>query len=55
MILAHQRMRLGKMASHSTKFKETVTFDDDKMIIKKTHDATNMLKDAENARQVFWQ
>ena len=41
------------MPSHSTKIKETVTFDDDKMIIKNTFDATHMLKDAEaEAREV---
>ena len=40
------------MPSHSTKIKETVTFDDDKMIIKNTFDATHMLKDAEQAREV---
>ena len=38
------------MASHSTKIKEV--FDDDKMIIKNTFDATHMLKDAEQAREV---
>ena len=40
------------MPNHSTKIKETVTFDDDKMIIKNTYDATHMLKDAEQAREV---
>ena len=40
------------MPSHSTKIKETVTFDNDKMIIKNTFDATHMLKDAEQAREV---
>jgi len=52
MTLARQKMRLGKMPSHSTKIKETVTFNDDKMIIKNTYDATHMLKDAEQAREV---
>ena len=47
MILAHQRMRLGKMA----KISESYKFEDDKLIIKKTHDANEMLKDVEHARQ----
>ena len=44
-------MRPGKMPSLSNKIKETVTFDDDKMIIKNTFDGSQMLKDAEYARQ----
>jgi len=47
MILAHQKMRLGKMA----KISESYKFEDDKLIIKKTHDANEMLKDVEHARQ----
>jgi len=47
MILAHQRMRLGKMA----KIGESYKFEDDKLIIKKTHDANEMLKDVEHAKQ----
>ncbi len=39
------------MANLSNKIKETVTFDDDKMIIKSTFDGSQMLKDAEYARQ----
>ena len=47
MILAHQRMRLGKMA----KISESYKFEDDTLIIKNTHDANDMLKDVEHARQ----
>ena len=47
MILAHQKMRHGKMA----KIGESYKFEDDKLIIKNTHDANDMLKDAEHARQ----
>jgi len=36
----------------STKISESITFDDDQMIIKKTHDATVALKDAAHAREV---
>ena len=39
------------MANTSTKIKETMRIEDDKIIIKKTHDATVALKDAEYARQ----
>jgi hypothetical protein len=39
------------MANLSNKIKETVTFDGDKMLIKSTFDGTQMLKDAEYARQ----
>ena len=49
MILAHQRMRLGKMA----KISESYKFEDDKLIIKKTHDANEMLKDVEHARNIL--
>lgn len=40
------------MANTSTKISEKITFDDDKMIIKKTHDASVALKDAAHAREV---
>jgi len=36
----------------STKISEKVIFDDDKMIIKKTHDASVALKDAQQAREL---
>lgn len=39
------------MANTSTKVTEQVRFEDDKLIIKKTHDATVALKDAEYARE----
>jgi len=39
------------MPNLSNKIKETVTFDGDKMIIKNTFDGSQMLKDAEHARQ----
>ena len=47
MTLAHQKMRLGKMA----KIGESYKFEDDKFIIKNTHDANDMLKDVEHAKQ----
>jgi len=47
MILAHQKMRLGKMP----KIGESYKFEDDNLIIKNTHDANEMLKDVEHARQ----
>jgi len=50
MILAHQKMRHGKMAS-STKIRESYKFEGDNLIIKNTHDANEMLKDVEHARQ----
>ena len=40
------------MANTSTKIKESVKFEDDKIIIKKTHDASHMLKDVQHAREV---
>ena len=40
------------MANTSTKIKETIKFEDDKLIIKKTHDASVALKDAAHAREV---
>lgn len=40
------------MPNLSNKIKETVTFDDDKMIIKSTFDGSKMLKDAQYAREV---
>jgi len=40
------------MANTSTKIKETIKFEDDKLIIKKTHDATVAMKDAAHAREV---
>jgi hypothetical protein len=52
MTLAHRRMRLGKMANLSNKIKEKVTFEDDKMVIKSTFDGSQMLKDAQYAREV---
>lgn len=39
-------------AAHSTKLSEKVSFDDDKLIIKKTFDASHMLNDAKHAREV---
>lgn len=36
---------------HSTKISEKIFFDDDKMIVKKTHDASHMLEDAKFARE----
>ena len=47
MTLAHQRMRLGKMA----KIGESYKFEDDTLIIKNTHAANDMLKDVEHSRQ----
>ena len=38
-------------AVHSTKLSEKVSFDDDKLIIKKTFDASHMLNDAKHARE----
>ena len=40
-------------AAHSTKLSEKVSFDDDKLIIKKTFDASHMLNDAKHAREVI--
>lgn len=37
---------------HSTKISESVSFDDDKVIFKKTHDASQMLDDAKYAREM---
>jgi len=39
-------------APHSTKIAERFTFEDDKIIIKRTHDASHMLKDAQQAREL---
>ena len=39
------------MANLTNKIKEEISFDGDQIIIKQTHDATQMLKDAEYARQ----
>ena len=39
------------MSKLSNKISEKVTFSDDQMIIKQTHDATQMLKDAQYARE----
>jgi len=39
-------------AAHSTKLSEKFSFDDDKLIIKKTFDASHMLNDAKHAREV---
>ena len=40
------------MASISSKIKEDWRVEDDKLIIKKTHDATQMLKDVQYSREV---
>jgi hypothetical protein len=40
------------MVSTSTKIKEDWRIEDDKLIIKKTHDASQMLKDVQHAREV---
>lgn len=39
-------------AVHSTKVSEKISFDDDKLVIKKTFDASHMLNDAKHAREV---
>ena len=39
------------MSKLSNKISEQVTFSDDQMIIKQTHDATQMLRDAQYARE----
>jgi len=39
-------------APHSTKIAERFTFEDDRIIIKRTHDASHMLKDAQQAREL---
>lgn len=39
------------MSKLSNKISEQITFNDDQMIIKQTHDATQMLKDAQYARE----
>lgn len=39
-------------AVNSTKISEQISFDDDKLIIKKTHDASHMLDDAKYAREM---
>lgn len=39
-------------APHSTKIAERFTFEDDRIIIKRTHDASYMLKDAQQAREL---
>ena len=39
------------MSNMSTKVKEAVSFTDDQIIIKKTHDASHMLDDAKFARE----
>ena len=39
------------MSKLSNKISEQITFSDDQMIIKQTHDATQMLKDAQYARE----
>lgn len=39
-------------AAHSTKLSEKVSFEDGKLIIKKTFDASHMLNDAKHAREV---
>ena len=40
------------MPNLPTKINETIKIEDDKLIIKKTHDATAALKDAAHAREV---
>lgn len=40
------------MANTSTKIKEAIKFDDDKLIIKQTYDASHMLDDARHAREL---
>lgn len=40
------------MVNTSTKIKERIAFEDDKIIVKKTHDASVALKDAQHAREV---
>lgn len=39
------------MSKLSNKISEQISFNDDQMIIKQTHDATQMLKDAQYARE----
>jgi hypothetical protein len=39
-------------AVHSTKISEKFSFEDDKLIVKKTFDASHMLNDAKHAREV---
>ena len=39
-------------AAHSTKISEKFSFEDDKLLIKKTFDASHMLDDAKHAREV---
>jgi len=39
-------------AVHSTKVSEKISIEDDKLIIKKTFDASHMLNDAKHAREV---
>jgi len=39
-------------AAHSTKLSEKFFFEDDKLIIKKTFDASHMLNDVKHAREV---
>lgn len=38
-------------AVHSTKISEKIIFDDDKVIFKRTHDASHMLEDAKFSRE----
>jgi hypothetical protein len=40
------------MANTSTKIKEIIKFEDDMLIVKKTHDASVALKDAQQAREL---
>ena len=39
-------------AAHSTKLSETYSFEDDNLVIKKTFDASHMLNDAQQAREL---
>jgi hypothetical protein len=45
-------MRLGKMNNLSNKIDEKMYFEGDDIVIKKTHDGSQMLKDAAYAREV---
>ena len=41
-----------KMANTSTKIGEKYIFEDDKIVVKQTYDASHMLRDAQHAREV---
>ena len=40
------------MANTSTKVGEKYIFEDDKIVVKQTYDASHMLRDAQHAREV---